>query len=476
MVTITAQVAKLATQFAGVILLSRVLTPADFGLVAMVAVVLSLGDLLRDFGLPTAALQASSLSRKQAGNLFWLNTLLGALATVVVIAGTPLLVELYSAPPLLVLTPVLSITLLLNGMQAQLQVQLARRRHFLTLALTDITAPIMGLLAAMAAAFSGLGYWALAIQALVVSCALLTSRAALLRWNPGLPRRGSNIAPILRSGLHLGLAQLVGYAAGNADSVVIGVRFTPSALGLYNRAFQLMVIPISGLLAPLTNVVIPTMQRARARGQSVPVLMLRLQFTAGIATVPLFVLAIVAAPFLIPALLGQQWQGSVLLFQILAAGALFQVFSYVSYWTFLIEGLTGSLLRYNLLTKSLAIVLIVAGSFFGIVGVAIGYALGLVIAWPINLIWLHAVADQAFGRFFGQGLRLILPGLAGVITGLAIYPILSSWPGGVASALAALAALVVFGALVLIFPTGRRDCRSTMALIRGSSFVRRSAE
>ncbi|HEX2083580.1 MAG TPA: oligosaccharide flippase family protein, partial [Xanthomonadaceae bacterium] len=89
LVTMGGQLLKIAVQFGGVVLLARLLTPRDYGLVTMVLAIVCVGEVLRDFGLSSAAIQARHLSRAQRDNLFWINTAIGCVlaAVVFVFAG-----------------------------------------------------------------------------------------------------------------------------------------------------------------------------------------------------------------------------------------------------------------------------------------------------------------------------------------------------------------------------------------------------
>lgn len=163
-ITLIGQAIRMAVQLASVAILSRLLSPHDFGLIAMVTVFMTLADLLRDFGMPSAALQAKDLSHQQASNMFWASTALGALSCGILVACTPLIVMLYDEPRLGRVVPALALTTLISGVQAQIQVQLARGLRFTILAVSSVLAPTVGLVVAIISALNGLGYWALVLQ------------------------------------------------------------------------------------------------------------------------------------------------------------------------------------------------------------------------------------------------------------------------------------------------------------------------
>jgi len=472
-VTVSGQFVKLLIQMIALVALSRLLTPGDFGLIAMVMVFVGLGELIRDFGLPTAALQAKTLSDAQASNFFWANAALGALSSVLLLAATPIVVAIYDEPRLAGVMPALAIAPLLNGLQAQLQVRLARKLRFTAISATEVLAQSVGLGAAIWAAAAGAGYWALVVQSLAIAAVLLLSRAALAQWVPGVPRRGVGSRVQLASGGNLGMAMLLSYAATNADSLVMGARFGAEVTGYYSRAFQLLSVPINGLLSPLTQVVVPIVNEMRKSGSRAVDTLLRVQNVLGTLAVWVFAVAAASASDWIPLVLGAQWAGSISYFQILAIGGSVQVFSFVSYWAFIVEEQSRELLRYNLLTKPLAIALIVAGSFAGPAGVAWAYTLGLIVSWPINLVWLARTAGYPALGFLMGGLRTLAAASAGYVAGVGLTHWLgleNSWGsvaivGGVVT--------VVYTAAIVVLPGGWRSLKSdvfmTIKMLRAGS-------
>ena len=454
--------AKLCIQAAAVLVLSRMLGPEDFGLIAMVAVVMKLGELLRDFGLPTAALQAPTLSHQQASNMFWINSCLGMIAAIAAVASTPLLILVYSEPRLAAIVPAMAATLAFNGMQAQLQVQLARSMRFRALAVTDVISQAVGLVIAVVAAAAGWHYWALVAQVAVAAVALLVSRLLVVHWFPKRPRRGHGTMAMVRAGGSFGVAQLLGFASTNADTVSIGAVWGPMTLGFYNRAFQLYSLPLGGVLSPLSNVVVPAVNRARVAGHSTYELLLRIQFAIGLAGVWAFSVSASTAPALIPIILGDSWSPAISIFQILAIGGLFQTLSYVNYWVFIVEQQQRQLVFANLVTKSLSVLLVVAGAFINVEAVALGFSLGLISSWLINLVWLSKCARQPSMTFFRNGSLLLLAGAAGYAGGSAAVAVCAVFSDPLQTVIGAAAATVAFGTLLTITPYGRKNARAAI--------------
>lgn len=466
--------AALVIQLLSLVVFSRLLSPADFGLVAMVTVFVALGNLLRDFGLPMAGLQASTLSHQQASNLFWMNIAVASVAAGALAAATPALVAIYNEPRLASMVPIFAIVVLLGGASSQLQVNLARRMRFGTLVTTDIAAQLMALAAAIALAWAGAGYWALVAQAVMTAGATLALRWFASGWRPAFFRRGHGAGGMLQTGAYFGVAQLLTFFQSNVDTLVIGARLGATQLGYYNRAYQLLTVPAGRLLDPLTQVVVTALNEAAARGQDRGRLLLTIQFGVGALVVWVFATAAGVAQFLIPVVLGDSWNPVVPVFQVLAIGGCVWVFNHVSYWAFIVYDGAVHLLRYNLVSKPFAIICILIGSRWGIVGVAWGYVIAMVFSWPLNLAWLQRTSPVRADRFFINGALIILCGAA---AGAAAFGV-SNLIGDVASigavlAGSALSAAVMVVCLCALPPTRRplaswaRYLNSNLSLQRG---------
>jgi PST family polysaccharide transporter len=439
-VTVVGQIAKTALQLASMLVLARLLSPTAFGLVAMSTVFMGIGDLLRDFGLGTAAVQAKILTPAQKTNLFWCNAVLGVgLVGLALLLARPI-ADYYGEPDVAFVVITLAPGLLLNALQTQFLAELARDLRFLRIAVTDVVAQAAALVVAIGFAVSGAGIWTLIAQQLTTSGVLLVGRVLATRWRPGRPSRRAGLRPLFRYGYHLTTAQFLGYAASNADTLIIGSQFGSAALGGYSRAFQLLLTPLNQLLNPLTNVVLPVLARVTEGSDRYWEALRKVQWSIGVTLIPALAVAAALAGPVIGLLLGPGWEESVPVFAILAVGGVFQTFTFVGYWVFLSTGTTGPLVRYNLVTKTLTVAMVVLGSRWGVEGVAIGYAASMCCAWPICLWWLRRVVRMPVGDFFRGGAESLLLSAACSLTAAGVGRALSGEPlivalvGGLAAA------------------------------------------
>lgn len=455
-VTMAGQGMRMLVQLGGIVLLARLLTPHDYGLMAMVTAIIGVAEILRDFGLSSAAIQARDLSPAQRDNLFWVNSLIGLVLAAAVFAGAHGIAAMYGEDELVGIARALAVTFLLNGMATQYRANLGRELRFGQLALGDVGGQVGSLLAAVAAALAGAGFWALVVQQVVQAAITLALAALCGRWLPGRYRRDAAIGPFIGFGGSLMLAQLLGYASRNVGQVLVGVGMGAAPLGLYNRAFQLLMMPLNQVSAPATTVALPVLSQLRDQPERFAAFVLRGQTVLVHAMTALFAYACAQALPLIVLVLGEQWRPAVPLFQWLALGGIFQAAAYASYWVFLAKGLMRAQLAYALVGRCLLVGCVVAGSAWGVEGVAIGYALGLLLLWPLSLAWIGRASDAPAMALFGNGARAIAGyGLCAMASAA-----VSEQVGGALwmRLLAGTAAMAgAFGLVCLLWPAFRRD-------------------
>jgi PST family polysaccharide transporter len=455
-VILAGQGLKILIQVLSVVVLSRLLSPRDYGLIAMVTAVIGIADIFRDLGLSTAAIQARTLSARQRANLFWINTAVGAFLALAAFCLAPVLAAVYDEPDLVPIGRVLAVTFLLNGLATQYRADLNRRLRFTRLAVADVAAAASGLVAAVAMALAGAGFWSLVGQQVAQYAVMLLLVALGGRWRPGRPSRQVPMGGLLRFGWHMVGTQLVGYVANNADSIVIGTRFGAAPLGLYNRAFQLLMTPLTQVRGPSTQVALPLLSAVQDDDVRFAHYVRQGQLALGYTLIAGLGVMIGAAGPLVSVLLGAEWSDVAPLLSLLALAGALQTLGFVNYWVYLARGLTRPLLQYSLIQAAVKISCIVIGSQWGIVGVAAGYALAPALSWPLSFWWLSRVTSLPVRSLVASAARIIAV-LAVVVGG--------SWSAGevaggtgwwaVAAAVAGGAAAYV--AVCAVLPAMRSD-------------------
>jgi PST family polysaccharide transporter len=455
-ITLLAQLYKTVLQLAATMLLARMLAPDDFGLIAMVLSVIGISEIFRDFGLSSAAIQAKSVSKAERTNLFWANTGLGAASAAVVALCAPLIALLYADDRVVPIVLALSFSFVLSGMVTQYTADMSRRLMFRKMAIIEMVSPTVALAAAVVLALLGAAYWALVVQQLLSLTVLLVLSVIAARWLPGLPRRDVSIRHFMRYGVALFGTQVIAYLTKNIDNIAIGVAWGPTALGFYDRAYQLLMAPLRQINAPMTRVALPVLSRVHEDTPRFEHYLLRAQIVGGYVTATVFALAAGMAEDIVLIVFGEDWLPVVPIFAILALGGVLRAVSQISYWIFLASGHPGAQLKMYLVTRPLMILVIVAGVPWGAVGVAVGSTVAYSLHWIISLIWSCRVAGVRVRPLLGNTLRILLTVSvpAGVIAWLVA---LLDLPPFLTVLAALVAAAAYLGLVALASTTARKD-------------------
>lgn len=375
---------RIILQMVSVVVLARLLNPTDYGFFALALAVVALGEVFRDFGLSTAAVQAKTLSHGQQSNLVWINVALGCILAGLCVVLAPLLTAATGHSEASELVRVMAVSFVINGALAQYRANLNRRMEYRALVVSDVVGQLIGVALAIVSAAAGMGFWALAVQQIGGLLATLVITALFAGWLPGRPDRSADVRPMLRFGIGMVGTQLVGYANNNIDTLVIGLRFGPVDLGVYNRAYQILTQTLNQFRNPTTTVALPMLSRLQDGGPEADRVLVRGQAALGYTLVAGTAFAAGAAEPVIGLALGPEWSGAVPIFAALSVAGAFQTVGFVAYWVFISRGLTSKLFVYSIISLAIRVVCVVVGSLWGVLGVAIGLAIAPAVALPIS--------------------------------------------------------------------------------------------
>jgi O-antigen/teichoic acid export membrane protein len=380
-VTLTAQGVKFALQMGSTMLLARLLTPADFGLVAMVTTVTGFAAMFKDAGLSMATVQREEVTHAQISVLFWINVSLSMTVMCVVAALAPLIARFYEEPRLVAITLALSTTLLFSGLTVQHQALLRRQMKFKELAIIEILSTTAGFATAIVMAFAGFGYWSLVGAIAGSTLANCTLVWGISRWRPGQPRRKSGVSDLLKFGGSLTGFNFINYFNRNLDNVLIGYYLGAGALGIYSKAYSLLLLPLRELNGPASAVLLPALSRLQSDPPRFRRAYLRAAGMLAYAGLAIVGFAFVAAPELILIVLGDGWEGATLVFRCLFLAAVAGALNVLPGWLFLALGRADRQLKWVVPGSIPILAGIVLGIPWGVVGVGLGCSGGYFLSW-----------------------------------------------------------------------------------------------
>jgi O-antigen/teichoic acid export membrane protein len=386
-ITVAANGAAHAVRIGITLVLARLLTPADFGWVAMVAAVLGVAQVVRDMGLSAATVQRPSLSQEHLSTLFWLNVGMGVVMTAACLGGAPLVAGFYDSDEVFSIMAALSAGFFLSGLTAQHRALLRRNLEFGKLAFLTLTAVTIGFGCALALAFAGFGYWALVASTLVSEGVVVFLAWRLCPWRPDAPRFSPEALDSLRYGGHMLVFNLLVYLAYAIQPVLIGKVWDASAAGIYHRAHALMSLPINHFMLPLSMVMVPVLARLAMQPEAFRAQYVRAVRMVAACTVPLGAFCYVFAPEIIRILYGAQWEDSAEVFRWLAVGLLVLPLFGTCAWIYQAAGRMRAGTVWGILSSGTIVAAAVIAVPYGLAAVAASHSLSvLVLALPAMVL------------------------------------------------------------------------------------------
>jgi PST family polysaccharide transporter len=462
--TFAGQGIRFVLQFAAQVLLARLLTPQQFGIVAMVAPLVGLVQLFAELGLAQAVIQRPSLTHRELSGLFWINGAVSLGLAVLLIVASPLVAAFYGEPKTMAVTASLALPLLLGSLAAQQMALMNRRLQFIALAAIDVGSTAASVVVGILCAWCGLGYWSLVAMQVANNAANLAAAWAVSGWRPGRPRLDAAVAPLLRFGGDVTGYNLVNYFSFNLDNVLIGWASGVAALGLYDRAFRLMLPSVMQLTTPFTRITVPLLSRLQAEPDRYRSSFSRVLQALLLATLPGLAWSIVFAGQLIATLLGVRWQAAGPILAALGAGALLLPVNNAVAWLFISQGRAREQLVWGAAGSGIVLASFVAGLPWGPIGVATASA---AFAWAVGSPLLFWAATRRGPVGLRDLLGAIFPVASATLAASCVLAAIPGdiWPFGAAGLAAALAAsYAVTGAVLACLPAGNRMLRDLWRL------------
>lgn len=462
--TALSQAIMLATQIGSVVVLSRLLSPGDFGLIAMCLPIIVLVGMMQDFGLLQATVQRPNIRQEEVSFLFWVNIAASLTLATLLFLAAPMIAAFYNDDRIGPLIAALSVIVLISGVSAQHGAILQRRMHFGRVAAISATGAVSAFGVATLWALYRPDYWAVfagMVAGTLVPTVLTWISAA---WLPSRPRWVSQGRSLLGFGAGVTGFNLSSFVTHNSDKVLIGRAWGVFELGLYDRAYKLLLFPMLQMSNPLKRVMIPSLSRLLDEPHRYRSAYLRVERLLLFVSLPGVACAIALADSVVELTLGTQWQNAAPIFQALGFASLLHMLNSSSEWLFISQGRTRDFMIWGGIMAALALCAYVLGLPYGAVGVAIALSVAQYVKTPILWVWLCRKGPVALRDVIASAGPLMLAAHLAIGGVFLIRPLLPDSP--LLTLLTG--AAVSYGLTVLVisaFPTGRATLREGWELL-----------
>ena len=427
--------------------MARLLPPAAFGLVALANVVLRFGTYLAQMGLEQALVQKAELSEEDVRATFTTAIGLGTLATLVLLAGAPLAPLLLNEPAVVPLVQALALSLFLTGLSASAVSLLRRQLAFGTLALMQTVAYVVAYgIVGIGLGLNGFGVWSLV-------AATLTHHLIMTVWAYAATRHAlrpyfewTHYRPLLVYGSRISLTSFIEFITLSLDTLLVGRLLGAAALGLYNRAWMLISLPLYLLTNSVARVVFPAFSQVQADQPKLRTVYVASTTLIAAGVLPVCAGMAVAAPELVRALLGPGWAAAVPVLRVMCAAVPLGLITMFAGIVCDARAALMAKIRVNLLALATLCALFGLLKGYGLMGFALALVFNEFIRIGLFMNLMHQELAAPYSRLlgiYGPGLAHALAVGGGLwLLRLALLPL--AWP-----APALLAAQMVAGAVLL---------------------------
>lgn len=426
--------------------LARLLTPADFGLVAMVTLATGFLKILKDFGIGAALVQKKNVSHEEYSTVFWLNMALGALFTAVTFAVAGPISEFYHEPLIKPITQVFSFSFLVNAVGVVWSNLLIKQVDFKQIFYRNLVSVVLSGGLGIAAALYGWGFWALIIQQyalIVINTYLNYTRSG---WWPSFCFKREFLSDLFKFSLPLLGDKSLNYWMRNVDNLLVGRFLGKNDLGYYTKAYSLMLLPVKQLSGTITKVLFPSFSLIQDDVDKIASIYLKISRAIAFVSFPVMInLSIFAEP-LILMVYGENWRPVIPLFQVLSLLGMFQAIGTLSGNVYLARGKTLLMFKVGVFSRLLMIVGIVVGLYSGgIMPMIYGYCITSLLAFLPELYFLGIIINTSLFTLIRNFMPYFFISL---VTGIGVYYAFAAFELGIIAQMTI--GSIVFGILYIL--------------------------
>ena len=382
------QAALLILNFGAVAILARLLTPQDFGLVAMVLTVTGFFRVFADAGLSTATIQKEGVTHAQVSNLFWVNLLIGGVITILLAASAPVVSWFFQDSRLVVVMLVLSLTFVLASATVQHMALLRRQMRFKAMALVQLSSTGLGVCTGILMAWVGYGYWSLVGMQVMSPAVGLVVAWWVCGWRPQFPERNRGTRALLNFGANLTIGGLLWSLAKGMDNLLVGKWFGTEALGYYSRVGTVLNRTVEQVITPLEAIVLPAFSRLQTESDRYRRAVFQVYDVLALCSLPITGMLLALADPITLVILGPQWEAATSIFAAFTLYALYVPLTIVAGWVLTSQGRGREFVIMSCFTSSVSVLSYLVGIVFDPFGVALSFSLSCLFVQMPFIYWI----------------------------------------------------------------------------------------
>lgn len=380
--------------------LSRLLTPAEFGLLGMVTVAIGFLQVLKDIGLGSSLVQKQTVTPEEVSTIFWVNLILGVVMAILLIILAPYIALFFNEPKLTLLVRVMSFNFVITSMAIVPDALILKAIDFRSFFFRNLGTTVIGGFIGIYMALEGYGVWALVGQSLITTITGLIISSVMIKWRPKFIFKRELLGSHMRYSMPLLADSSLNYWVRNVDNLLVGKFLGAISLGIYTRAYNLMLLPISQISSTLSRVMFPSFSIIQNDKKLIWEQYCKMMSLVAMVSFPLMAILGVYAREAILIVYGSQWMEVVPIFKILCFLGAAQSIATLAGPVYYSTGKTARLFQIGLITKTLMICGIVFGLMYGgLIGMVWGYTFTSMLAFLIEAHFVSGILQNKLSDY-----------------------------------------------------------------------------
>ncbi len=401
------------------IILARLLTPEDFGCVAMLMIFISLANTIVDGGFGAALIQKKEPTQIDYSTIFYLNVFLSIVLYAVLFLGSPLIAHFYRIPKLSIVLRIQGGVILLNALTIIQQNILKKNLKFKTLSIIYISSGFISFIISVILAYKGFGIWSLVSQQIVMTLMMTILFWLLCKWRPLFAFSFNTFKELFGFGGFMLLTSLFSTLSTEIQGLLVGKKFNSNALGLYNQAYRLEGSAATAISSLMDQVTFPVLSSLQDNKESFVLALKRfIQIPAYVCSLVMMILIVISKPLII-LLYTEKWIDAVPYFQILCTAGLAVSLQGIANNVLASIGKSKVLFNWTIIKRAITIILCFVGIIFGgMSGLLWMCATG---AWTVYFINSYLISKHVGYTFYRQTLDILPSIILSFIVGVIVY-------------------------------------------------------
>ena len=378
------------------IILARLLSPDDYGVIGMLTIFMCIVSTFIDCGFSQALISKQNRTQADFSTEFFFNIGVGIVGYGILFLISPFVADFYNMSILSPVLKVVGLGVVINSLCVVQSAQFSIRLDFKTPAKISVISQLSSGAIGIALAYNGWGVWSLVFQQIMGGFFNAIMLWILAKWRPTLEFSKESFKYLWKYGSNVLGSSILSQIYDNIQPLIVGKVFNANTLGLYSRALNFAQLPSTNLSNILGNVTFPILTRINGELIRMANVYRRMIKVTGYVVFPLMIgLAAVSSP-LVKVLLNDQWYGCIILLQITSISLMWQPISFINLNLLKAANRPDVVLKLELIKKPLGLVVLLVSAYFGIIPFALGNLVICVFAVSVNTIYTSKILKITF--------------------------------------------------------------------------------